>query len=128
MSANVQLLAESDLHYLDSKGFRYQVSAHGSEIHLVIKDFELPEHYSPRKCDLLLRLPAGYPNTNPDMFWTTLGIRLASGGPPVAAEVIETLDGTQWQRWSRHNNAWRPGVDDIQTKLRAVRTELDRGR
>lgn len=128
MGANVQLLSESDLHYLDVKGFKYEVSAQGNEIHLVIRQFELPGHYVPKQCDLLLRLPPGYPNTNPDMFWTTPGIHLADGRPPVAAEVIELLDGKQWQRWSRHNNAWRPGVDDIQTKLRAVRTELDKGR
>jgi hypothetical protein len=128
MSANVQLLSESDLHYLDSKGFKYRVSAPSNEIHLVIGDFELPAHYVPRKCELLLKLPPGYPNTNPDMFWTTPGIRLANGGAPLAADVIELLEGKQWQRWSRHNNTWRPGVDDIQTKLRAVRTELDKGR
>jgi len=128
MSANGHLLSESDLEYLTSKGFRFEVTTLGSEIHLVINDFELPSQYVPRRCSLLLRLPPGYPNTNPDMFWTTPGVCLANGAMPIAAQVIENLGGKEWQRWSRHNNVWRPGVDDIQTKLRAVRTELEKGR
>lgn len=128
MSVNAQLLSDSDLEYLNSRGLNFEVKAFGNEIHLIIKDFELPSHYAPRHCNLLLRLPPGYPNTNPDMFWTSPEVRLVNGGVPIAAQVVENLGGVSWQRWSRHNNVWRPGVDDIQTKIRAVRTELEKGR
>jgi hypothetical protein len=32
----------------------------------------------------------------------------------------QSIDGTDWQRWSRHRtgaNPWRPGVDDLSTHL-----------
>jgi hypothetical protein len=122
------VLPEDDIQYLIGKGLKYDVRQNGGEIFVLIHEYPLPPCYTPASCTLLLKLLPGYPNTNPDMFWTTPGIRLASGSPPAAAEVIEVYDGVQWQRWSRHAQQWRPGVDNLQTKLRSVRTELERGR
>ncbi|MFZ0819851.1 MAG: E2/UBC family protein [Candidatus Acidiferrales bacterium] len=128
MNTSIHLLPESDIEYLNLKEFKCELRVHGSDIHLIIDEFELPAAYTPRNCRLLLKLPAGYPNTNPDMFWTRPDIRLTSGEFPVAANVQETFVDGNWQRWSRHTNTWRSGVDNIQSKLRAVRTELDKGR
>ena len=128
MSSRNHVLPEDDIQYLTSKGLRFDVRQNGGEIFVLIHEYALPACYTPASCTLLLKLLAGYPNSNPDMFWTTPGIRLASGSAPAAAEVIEVYDGVQWQRWSRHTQQWRPGVDNLQTKLRSVRTELERGR
>lgn len=122
------LLPQEDLQYLESKQFKFEVRPNGGDILVLIHEYPLPACYNPRLCTLLIKLLAGYPNSNPDMFWTTPGIRLASGGAPAAAEVLEVYLGAQWQRWSRHAPQWRPGVDNLQTKLRSVRSELDRGR
>jgi hypothetical protein len=126
-SGQTQLLPESDREYLDEKGYAYDVQQAG-DIFVTIRDFTLPEAYSPRSCTLLLKLPAGYPNANPDMFWTAPNVRLVGGGVPVAAEVVEVYMNQSWQRWSRHTNTWRAGIDNIQTKLRAVVSELVKGR
>jgi E2/UBC family protein E len=129
MSGNgqTQLLPESDREFLDEKGYVYDVQQAG-DVFVTIRDFTLPETYSPRSCTLLLKLPAGYPNANPDMFWTAPNVRLVGGGVPVAAEVVEVYMNQSWQRWSRHTNTWRAGIDNIQTKLRAVVSELAKGR
>ena len=121
-------LPEDDIQHLNAKGFRYEVRQNGGEILVFIHDYPLPACYTPASCTLLVRLLPGYPNTNPDMFWTTPGVRLTTGSAPAAAEVIEVYEGAQWQRWSRHAQQWRPGVDNLQSKLRSVRTELERGR
>ena len=126
-SGQTQLLPEADREFLDEKGYSYDVQQAG-DIFVAIRDFALPDAYLPRSCTLLLKLPAAYPNANPDMFWTTPGIRLAGGGEAVATQAIEVYLNQSWQRWSRHTNSWRPGIDNIQTKLRAVVSELAKGR
>src|SRR5436853_2374502 len=127
MSGN-HLLPEDDIQHLTSKQLKYELRQNSGEIFVFIHEYCLPSCYTPACCTLLIRLLPGYPNTNPDMFWTTPGIRLASGAAPAAAEVVEVYEGVQWQRWSRHSPQWRPGVDNLQTKLRSVRTELEHGR
>jgi hypothetical protein len=85
----------------------------------------VPAAYAPRLTDLLIRLPMGYPQANPDMFWTKPDVLLAQGGYPNRADYHDpTADG--WQRWSRHGG-WRAGVDNLRTKLAAVKHELEAG-
>jgi len=124
------ILLEHDARYLDSKDYNYSAEEDGKGwIHVVIHDFLLPDAYAPRSCDLLIKLPPGYPNANPDMFWTHPDIKLIRGAWPRSAEVHEVLNGKSWQRWSRHLTAskWRPGCDCIQTFLAAIRRELAKG-
>ena|SRR3989442_3160897 len=122
------ILPEEDREFLGARNIAFELTSTTGWINVIIKGYRLPGAYVPETCDLLLRLPPGYPNANPDMFWTTPGVRLRNGAAPLAADVVETYDGHNWQRWSRHNQTWRAGTDSIQTKLRAVRTELELGR
>jgi len=123
----MQLLEEEEL-YLQGKGFEFTALDRGAELHLVIHKFPLPTAYVPQNVDLLIRLPAGYPNAKPDMFWTDPWVSLASGQAPQAANVKEIYGDRPWQRWSRHWNAkWRPGVDGIETFLGSIRNELQKG-
>jgi hypothetical protein len=67
---------------------------------------------------VLVILPGGYPDAVVDMFHCDPWLRLASTGVYAkAADVSRVFAGRNWQRWSRHNNAWRPGVDGIHTVL-----------
>jgi hypothetical protein len=124
----IHILPSSEIQYLDDKGFEYEERQSGGEILLIIRNYQLPAFYIPCRCSLMIKLPAGYPNANPDMFWTNPIIRLTNGSAPIASEVQESYNGESWQRWSRHMNSWRAGIDNIQTKLRAVKTELEKGR
>lgn len=124
-----RLLPEADAEYLDSKNYRFSEKVVGGWIHIIIHDFPLPGVYSPGTCELLVRLPAGYPNASPDMFWTRPDVRLATGNWPTRADVRESFDGESWQRWSRHfpPNGWRPGIDTLQTFLMTIRQEFAKG-
>lgn len=124
----IHILPNSEIQYLEDKGFEYEERQSGGEILLIIRNYQLPAFYVPRSCSLMIKLPSGYPNANPDMFWTNPIIRLTNGSAPIASEVQESYNGESWQRWSRHMNSWRAGIDNIQTKLRAVKTELEKGR
>ncbi len=129
MTTSAALIPELDLEYLEAKGYRYGLQAEGGWINVVIHDFALPVRYAPVRAELLVRLPAAYPNTNPDMFWTRPDVMLAGGGWPRAATCHETYGGLGWQRWSRHFPAgsWRPGVDCLETYLASIRRELHKG-
>ena|ERR1700737_3919482 len=121
-------LPELDIEFLREKGFGFEEQQVGGEVHLIIRNFPLPPAYVPRTCDLLLKLPAGFPNANPDMFWTSPIVHLATGADPMSASVLEVCNGSTWQRWSRHCTSWRPGIDGLRSKLRSVQAELELGR
>lgn len=120
-------LPELDDDFLTAKGFNFEVKEEGGFLHLVLHAYPMPGAYKPGVVDLLLRLPAGYPNAKPDMFWTRPNVTLASGAIPTTANVQETYLGLPWQRWSRHGNGWRPGVDGLRSFLATIRRELEKG-
>jgi hypothetical protein len=124
------LLPEEDVRYLSEKRFDYSEEAVNGWIHIIFENFRLPAGYTPQTCRLLIRIPPGYPNANPDMFWTRPDIRLhQTGALPRSSEHHETYSGQSWQRWSRHvpQNTWRAGRDNLQTFLRTVQQELLKG-
>ena len=129
-TTDVIQLPESDLEYLTSKEYTFEVRESGNKQFLIVKDFDLPEHYVPQKTDLLIIIPTGYPNSNPDMFWTYPDVKLKNGAWPLRSEHHENYLDLSWQRWSRHftRNTWRPGVDGIRTYLGAIRRELQKGK
>lgn len=121
------MLPGDDRHYLEAKGLRYEVLAEPGVLNVVIYGFELPEGYEPRNVDLLLRLPAGWPDAQPDMYWCVPEVRLVrTKGRPPAADVFEQYLGRSWQRFSRHlaGGQWRPGIDTLKTYLTLIRSEL----
>lgn len=122
------LIPERDEEYLKGKGFRYDLTQAGAETHLVMHDWPFPSAYNVRTADLLIRIPAGYPMTALDMFYTFPTIMLATGGYPAGSQQMENHNGRTWQRWSRHHaSGWRPGVDDLRTFITAMVVEIQKG-
>jgi E2/UBC family protein E len=121
------MLSEGDETYLKERGFDYEVVPEGAMFALIIRGFRLPAGYEPDVVDLLLRLPGGFPDAAPDMFWTDPVVAYADGGQPPATDARLEFEGRTWQRWSRHLAiAWRPGIDSLQTYLRLIRTDLEK--
>ena len=80
----------------------------------------------PRTSTLLLRLPPGFPDAGPDMFWLDPPVSRPASGPIPGTESREPYLGRTWQRWSRHiQNQWRPSIDNLETYLVYVRRCLD---
>ncbi len=94
---------------------------------LVIPDFHLPKGYSHNTAQLLVKLPPGFPDAAPDMFWVNPQIRTQSGGVPQGTS-FESLLGEQWQRFSWHltPGAWRPGISTLRDFMRCVRSRFER--
>jgi Prokaryotic E2 family E len=123
------MLAPSDEAYLRGKGLEFEVAADQGLICVVIKNYLLPGGYDRASTDLLLRLPKGFPDAQPDMFWCDPPVRIAgSGAFPQAADLMESYLGRTWQRFSRHLNAgvWSPGTDNLGSYMSLVGAELER--
>jgi hypothetical protein len=88
---------------------------------LVIADYLLPAGFKPNQVDLLVKLPPGFPDAAPDMFWTYPPVKAPSGNLP-RATCEERLLGKDWQRFSWHlaPGAWQPGVSGLRDFLRCV--------
>ncbi|MEZ2370962.1 E2/UBC family protein [Arthrobacter sp. RCC_34] len=118
------MLDDDDLAKLDAKGLKHEVTVDGSGwTELVIKDYPLPQGFTAQATDLLVRLPPGFPDAAPDMFWVNPEIRLAATGAYApASEVPEQYLGRIWQRFSRHlaPGTWRPGIDSLETWMAAI--------
>lgn len=94
---------------------------------VILKNYHLPyNRFDASVADLLIILPAAYPDCAPDMFYALPWLRLVSSNSyPKAADYPLEFEGKSWQRWSRHNDAWRPGVDGIWTMIKRVESALE---
>lgn len=92
---------------------------------LVISDFELPRGFEPNRVELLIKLPPGFPDAAPDMFWVFPAVRTAAGNLPRATSN-ENLLGKTWQRFSWHlaAGAWKPGISELRDFLRCIHSRF----
>lgn len=94
---------------------------------VVLRDQPLPSHWNRATSDILIQVPQGYPQAALDMFWVPPGLRLHDGRMGANTEVIEALNGTQWQRFSWHyapTHKWNPSTDGLMSHMRFVRVRL----
>lgn len=119
-------LPPRDVEYLEGRGIAYEDGSEGGQAGVVLKALPLPEgKFAATAVDVLILLPPGYPDCPPDMFYCLPWLKLQpTGGDPRAASVSHAFRGQTWQRWSRHNNAWRPGVDGIHTMVKRIELAL----
>lgn len=119
-------LPEADQRYLDSHGVPFEMVSDGTHTGVVFKQFQLPTgKFSHVAANVLVLLPPGYPDVAPDMFYCDPWLTLQSVGRyPTCADHPYPFQGRNWQRWSRHNVAWRPGIDGLHTMLKRIEHAL----
>jgi hypothetical protein len=120
------VLPLKDRHYLQKRGIAFQEIDEPQKA-VVLSNHKLPsQRFDAANADVLILLPPSYPDCAPDMFYALPWLRLVSSKNfPNAANVPLEFRGQSWQRWSRHNNDWRPGVDGIWTMIKRVETALE---
>lgn len=123
-------LPHNDRERLDALGWTYEevieVIAPGKR-GVIIRGFLLPQgKYQVDRATLMIQIPQGYPDANPDMFWIEPALHLVPSRRSPNATCSEIHFGVTWQRWSRHyrQGAWRPGIDDLGTHIDVVMQEL----
>jgi hypothetical protein len=118
------LLPEPDMEYLLQKGYTYELISQGSSIHLIVRNFPFSERFKPRQADLLIVLPAAYPNAKLDMFWVFPEVKYNDGSAAPATNHQQEFHGRVWQRWSRHGE-WRGGIDNLRSFISTIKKETD---
>lgn len=119
-------LPDLDAQFLHREEIAYRTFEEGSMLNVELLDFPLPTGLSTNTANVLIRLSSNYPDAAPDMWWVIPHLTTAHGAVIAATELIETIDGRPWQRWSRHLDAgaWRAGVDSLESYFRLLHTEL----
>lgn len=122
----MSLLPRHDRRYLEGRGITVREVVEGAEKGVILTGITLPAgKYQVAQADILILLPPSYPEVAPDMFYAVPHLKLVVGQrEPRCTEARHTFDGQIWQRWSRHNNDWRPGADGIWTMLKRVEEAL----
>jgi hypothetical protein len=116
------VLRPTDQGALDDLGYAYDVVSDGGFVSVVLKDVAMPSGIDPRVSSILLRLPPGFPDAAPDMFWLDPPVKGPAGRVIPGTESVQSFLGRTWQRWSRHiQHQWRPGVDSLGTYIAYVR-------
>lgn len=125
--AGAAVLPPEDRTYLLEQGIAFEEVADGVGKAVVLKGWSLPAaRFDVGAADILIMLPPAYPDCAPDMFYLMPWVRLAASQRyPNAADQPHAFNGKTWQRWSRHNNAWRPGIDGIWTMVRRIERALE---
>ena len=120
------MLRDADQRTLDELRLECAVSTEGGFTTVIITGFPLTANLQPAIANLLLRLPPGFPDAAPDMFWLEPAVMGPDGVTIPGTESREQYLGRAWQRWSRHiANQWRPGIDNLATYLAYIRRCLD---
>ena len=119
-------LPEADQRYLDIHGLSGAIVSDGPHTGVVLGQMKLPQgKFNHLTADVLVILPPGYPDVPPDMFFCDPWLTLASACRyPTCADQSHAFLGRNWQRWSRHNNNWRPGVDGLHTMIKRIEHAL----
>lgn len=116
------LLPKADCRYVNEHDLTIEEVVDGQQKGVIFRQYPLPpDRFDADAADILVVLPAGYPDAAPDMFFTDPWLKLRSTGAyPNRADNTFTFAGHCWQRWSRHNKTWRAGLDGIRTMLRRI--------
>lgn len=120
------VLPEDDQRYLDSHGIAAKMVSDGPHKGVVLEQMHMPAgKFTHPRADVLVILPPGYPDVAPDMFFCDPWLTLVSAGRyPSCADQPHAFLGRNWQRWSRHNPSWRPGIDGLHTMIKRVEHAL----
>src|SRR5689334_16896076 len=105
------ILPEEDVEFLDASGHSWMTIQDGNGQWVIIKDYPVPEGYKKDRVDIALKIDAGYPVSQIDMVYFNPDL-VRLDGNAIAALASQSINGEQWQRWSRHRtgeNPWRPG-------------------
>ncbi len=121
-AGTVSMLRHQDQQFLADSALTHTVATDGQFVDLIITGFPTAPGLAPGKVDMLIRLPLGFPDAGPDMFWVSPNIATVVGQPVAGTELTEVFANRAWQRWSRHiAGQWRPGIDNLETYLAYVR-------
>lgn len=120
-------LPEEDTELLNAGGYNWETVESGDRW-LLIHDLVLPPGIIVPSTSAAIHIPSGYPSGALDMAYFYPAIERIDGRVIPATQAFVSIDGKQWQRWSRHYtaaNPWRPGEYNVVTHLNLAGTWIE---
>ncbi|HEY1931464.1 MAG TPA: E2/UBC family protein [Acetobacteraceae bacterium] len=121
-------LGEEDEECLAARGLAWEAVIENRAKWLIFPQYPIPEGYNHRIASVALRIKPSYPDDDIDMVYFYPALALTTG-KGISKLTPHTLDGKQYQQWSRHRkpeNPWRVGLDNVCTHLLQVDCWLER--
>jgi len=115
-------LPEEDVIYLDGTGLSWESINDRGMQWVLIHNYPVPSGYNIKNVTVAVKIETGYPRTPLDMAYFYPPLQRLDG-KVIKAISGQSIDGKQFQRWSRHRtpqNPWREGIDDLCTHLALV--------
>lgn len=112
-------LLPPDESFLNQYGLLWETVTDGSQW-VILHNFPTDSGYNHSTTSIAIRLPTGYPQAALDMVYVYPALTRKDNQPIRQTQAQQTLDGKQWQRWSRHRtaaNPWNPKTDSLETHI-----------
>lgn len=122
-------LPEADEEFLRTLGLAWETIRQADRRWLIIYQMPLPTGFATNHANVAIEILAGYPPGHLDMAYFSPTLERADRKPMPQTQHIEKIDGTNWQRWSRHRTGecpWIAGEDSLETHIDFVKTFLER--
>lgn len=121
-------LSPEDAKFLDDYERPWETVVDGSPW-VLIHEFPTPRGYNYERVTVAIRMETGYPDTELNMVYFYPALARLDGKPIGCADAWQSLDGKNYQRWSRHRtsaNPWKIGFDNLGTHVFLIEDWLDR--
>jgi hypothetical protein len=122
-------LPEEDVDLLDGSDLVWETITDSQGRWLLIRDIPLREVFVSEPTSVAIQIPSGYPSTALDMAYFSPPIRRKDGSTIPCTEATQVVDGSSWQRWSRHYtpaNPWKVGAYNVFTHYLLSQSWLER--
>lgn len=121
-------LPMEDQKSLDEYGCPWEAVKDGPQW-VLIHDFPVPTGYNVQTATAAIRIETGYPMAPLDMVYFRPVLTRIDSKPIKATQMMQSICGEQYQRWSRHRtsaNPWKPGEDSVATHIILIEDWLER--
>lgn len=113
-------LLPEDEKFLDEYGLPWETIVEGPQRWVLIHSFPTDLRYNHATATIAIRLETGYPRAELNMVYVFPALARSDGKPIGQTNAVQSLDGKQFQRWSRHRTAdgpWIAGEDNLGTHI-----------
>lgn len=120
-------LPETDSDFLDSRNKDWETVKEANNCWVIIKSFDIPAGYNHSVSDVALRITDSYPDVQIDMAYFNPFLS-RTDGKIIRQLSFLSIDGKDWQQWSRHRinaNDWQMDIDNIERHLLFVTAFLE---
>lgn len=122
-------LSVEDTSFLNGGVVSWEAIRDGNMMWVLIHEYCVPDRYTQDKVTMAVSIPENYPEGQLDMAYFSPSVVRKDGKLIPQTEHLQSIDGKQYQRWSRHytpQNPWKPGEHSLETHFYLIANWLER--